>query len=234
LAAYPLWPALSLASNSERLSLLNKAAESEQLAQRFAASTSALGALAYEQSIAQTGQIPTRLDNPHDLFNALVWLRFPQTKTKLNQLHVNAPQQGTQRSRLRDGLTLFDETGILLLLDPKQLADFKAAHLAHDWQRVYQGYAWHSAVKPIVFGHGGLHTILNGAHENFTLKALVLPQSDQVDQDLALWFSGHVNEQLPKAFLPLPFAGVPTWWPANETASFYQRTDIFRPSRKAL
>ena len=39
----------------------------------------------YEVRIFETGEVQTRPDNWHDLFNALVWLAFPRTKAVLNR-----------------------------------------------------------------------------------------------------------------------------------------------------
>ncbi|MBU0830007.1 MAG: DUF3025 domain-containing protein, partial [Gammaproteobacteria bacterium] len=44
---------------------------------------------AYEQFIFDTRTVPTR-DNLHDFFNGLVWLQFPETKRRLNQLQAQA------------------------------------------------------------------------------------------------------------------------------------------------
>jgi hypothetical protein len=58
--------------------------------QRFVAQTPQLLAdgLHYEQRIAQHGAIATRLGNWHDLFNALIWLRYPAIKRALNAQQV--------------------------------------------------------------------------------------------------------------------------------------------------
>jgi len=34
-----------------------------------------------------------------------------------------------------------------------------------------------------------------------------------------------------KPFLPTPVLGVPGWWDANQSALFYDDTQIFRPAR---
>jgi hypothetical protein len=71
---------------------------------------------AYEQRIFTNGQISTRANNWHDLFNALVWMRFPQIKTALNTLHFHGWSESSDgnRGRLRDALTLFDECGVIV------------------------------------------------------------------------------------------------------------------------
>src|SRR5262249_26039402 len=42
---------------------------------------------AYEIRVFETGEVQTRPDNWHDLFNALVWIAFPRTKAALNRHH---------------------------------------------------------------------------------------------------------------------------------------------------
>jgi len=42
----------------------------------------------YERRVHASGAVATRADNWHDLFNALVWRAFPQSKNALNGLHV--------------------------------------------------------------------------------------------------------------------------------------------------
>jgi len=42
----------------------------------------------YELRIAETGEIETRTQNWHDLFNALVWIAFPGTKAAINAQHA--------------------------------------------------------------------------------------------------------------------------------------------------
>ena len=71
---------------------------------------------AYEAHIFQTGTVPTR-DNLHDFFNGLVWLAFPETKRRLNELQAaEIARNGVTSTRgpVRDALTLFDENGAVL------------------------------------------------------------------------------------------------------------------------
>ena len=43
----------------------------------------------YETIISEDGVVPTREQSWHDLFNALIWLQFPKTKSLLNELHIS-------------------------------------------------------------------------------------------------------------------------------------------------
>src|SRR5690606_37981638 len=57
----------------------------------------------YEEFIYATAQVPTRSENWHDFFGALIWCLFPNTKKLLNRLHIaEIHQHGQkQRSKLR-------------------------------------------------------------------------------------------------------------------------------------
>lgn len=88
--------------------------------------------MAYEQFIFSSGVVPSR-DNPHDFFNALIWLAFGQTKALINRLQakqIAALGVRATRGGLRDFLTLFDENALLLLADEHAIKALRQ----HDWQ----------------------------------------------------------------------------------------------------
>ena len=87
--------------------------------------------IAYEAFIYSHKRIPTR-DNLHDFLNGLCWLRFPQTKSRLNFLQaqeITSQGVGATRGPLRDALTLFDEN-VLLLQSSDEL--WQACHNSSD------------------------------------------------------------------------------------------------------
>ncbi|MDO8597266.1 MAG: DUF3025 domain-containing protein [Sulfuricaulis sp.] len=55
----------------------------------------------YEVRIYREGEVPTRPDNFHDLFNALAWLAFPRTKALLNRKHYE--DMMARHSKVRQG-----------------------------------------------------------------------------------------------------------------------------------
>ena len=57
------------------------------VAVKFVPQTDLPPGMGYEHYLFQSNQCPTR-DNLHDFFNGLCWLRFPQTKQKINRLHA--------------------------------------------------------------------------------------------------------------------------------------------------
>jgi len=188
---------------------------------------------AYEQFIDDTGTVPTR-DNLHDFFNGLVWLHFPHTKHRLNQLQAQAiAADGVQavRGPLRDALTVFDENGAVLQA-PDALWE---ALRARDWQRLFIHLRplWREA-RLTLFGHALLEKLVAPRKP---MVAHVHPAPPAIDSvaDLDEWLAQAVQPGVwaAKPFAPLPVLGVPGWWPANEAPGFYADTQVFRPLREA-
>ena len=178
---------------------------------------------AYESHIALTAEVPTR-DNRHDLFNGLVWLRFPALKRRLNELQaaeIAAHGVGSARGPLRDALTLFDENGALLSA-PAGLA---GALRQRDWQRMFltEREAWREA-ELTLFGHALLDK-LTAPRKPITAHVLIVDR----DADALAPFSA--DRLAAKPFAVLPVLGVPGWWSANEAPAFYADPAVFRPAR---
>ena len=111
--------------------------------------------LHYETRIA-LGSIATRAQNWHDLFNALVWARYPALKRALNlqQCRHIEVQGGHQRNRAQAALTQFDEAGVVVRVTDASLLQ---AWDAHDWETLFvaQADAWRNGRIAVaaVFGH---------------------------------------------------------------------------------
>lgn len=202
---------------------------------RFSHSEESLGALAYEQRVAQ-GAVPTR-DVSHDWYNGLVWLAFPHAKRWINAQHLNdagsressALKPGNGRSRFRDALTLFDESGALLLTNSEEKA---FALLAHNWDRVFEprNVGWHAQSRLLIFGHGLLDA-MGSAHPGLCAKALpvVVPDlnfSAMQLQEIVLGVLGQIRE--PSDFSPLPVMGIPVWFDQSGEPGFYDNPQVFR------
>jgi Protein of unknown function (DUF3025) len=191
---------------------------------RFVPSTSLPAGEAYEAFIHRTQSVPTR-DNLHDLFNGLVWWRFPQTKKRLNELQAaEIAAQGIQqvRGRLRDALTLFDENAALLQA-PAVLAE---ALQRRDWGAVFITHRllWAEA-KLTLFGHALMEKLVR-PRKGITAHVWLLPPGDDLDGLLLESLKPEVLAQKP--FHPLPVLGVPLWWPGNDDLDFYQDQTVFR------
>lgn len=200
----------------------------------------------YEEFIFANKQIPTRAENWHDLFGALIWILFPKTKALLNKMHMaEIAQHGQkQRSPLRNKLTLLDECGILVALEP---AAFAHASLLreHQWQSSFwlQRAAWGQYIRPVVFGHA-IYEMATQPFIGLTAKSWFMevpagfskwPLTDVytfLDEKLAEQIANTAalldNQQL----TPLPVLGIPGWYDENEQQLFYTNIDYFRPRRK--
>ena len=199
----------------------------------------------YEEYIYCTKQVPTRKHNWHDFFGALIWCLFPKTKALLNQLHMaEIAQHGLkQRSKLRNKLTLFDECGVVVCLQPDTLAHANLLR-SHQWQQsfVSKRQDWWQGIRPIIFGHA-IYEMATAPFIGLTAKALFI----EVPQGFSQWsltaaysfIDNKLHEQIANQALlldnqqltPLPLLGVPGWYNENELTSFYQNTDYFRPQR---
>ena len=184
---------------------------------------------AYEAHIFRTRTVPSR-DNLHDFFNGLVWLAFPETKRRLNELQATEIARagvGATRGPLRDALTLFDENGAVLDAPPA----LWEALIARDWQALFvtQRSLWHD-VRLLLFGHALLEKLVTPrkpitAHVLLTYRANGAAALD--DAAMAKNFGAKALEAKP--FVPIPVLGVPGWCVENTSASFYADPQVFRP-----
>jgi hypothetical protein len=188
--------------------------------------------IAYEAFIFATKRIPTR-DNPHDFFNGLCWLRFPQAKSRLNFLQAQEiTSQGVSASRgpLRDALTLFDEN-VLLLQASDELWH---ALQARDWKKLFGKLRdeWQSA-HIVIFGHALLEKLVT-PYKSITAHVFRVASDVDAkdDQALDVWLAANLQPDYlaTKPYVPLPVLGIPGWWPDNETISFYEDKKVFRVS----
>jgi len=198
--------------------------------------------IVYEERIATRGEVVTRPGNWHDFFNALVWLRFPQSKRCLARLHVEgmgAQAPGGQRGPLRDAATQFDESGVIVAASDADLIGLLA-------QRRWKELFWNrrseviADMRFLVFGHG-LYDALRAPFYRICGRAaaVVVPRSvleadvgrlcASVDAIVAQRFAERVWYPRPKSLLALPLLGIPGVCAGSERAEYYDDTLQFRP-----
>jgi Protein of unknown function (DUF3025) len=242
---WPLLPWLTRLA-SDRFPTLDEL--NAQLA--FTAATSTSGApircvaptaAAYEPTILAAGEVATRAAHWHDLFNALCWMAFPATKSALNALHVAAMKQSsnsTARGPLRDALTLFDESGVIVASRDatltRALIQFQWKHLF--WER--RGDLGRSmCFCPI--GHALFEKAVQPYH-GMTGHALVVEVAptffDLMPEQQVARLDGLVAERVGALttttnLAPLPLLGVPGWVVANGEPSYYDDATQFRSGR---
>lgn len=201
----------------------------------------------YERGIHERARMPYRSRDWHDFFNALAWLGYPQTKAALNAAHCTAldgeaahsagRKPGT-RSRVRDALTLFDESGAIVVSDDAALLEDLRAFR---WKRLFseRRERVRASMRVFVLGHALLEKALR-PYVGMTAHALLISvdrefvaaqPARQLEHADALAAARITTLDVPQALSPLPLLGVPGWWPENESASFYDDEAYFRPRR---
>jgi hypothetical protein len=201
----------------------------------------------YEPRCYLTGEVQTRPDNWHDLFNALVWLSFPRAKAAINARHYRAltdeaVSTTSQRGRVRDMATLLDESGVIVACADTELAELLRTFQWKElfWQRREQVRA---AMGFYVFGHGlyekalhpyvgmtGQGLVLNVPEDFFSWTLAV--QQSCLDQRVAEYLDNPGHCLSPRELHPVPLLGVPGWSTGNEQAEYYDNTAYFRAGRR--
>ena len=186
----------------------------------------------YESYIYRTHSCPTR-ENLHDFFNALCWMRFPQTKSALNRMQaeqIEAEGIGPVRGAVRNAPTLFDENAALVHA-PDALWE---ALRARDWNALFVDLRplWKEA-SLLLFGHALLEKLVAPRK---AITAHVWRSMVPTDRDAALdtWLAHDLAplKLASKPFAALPVLGVPGWWPDNEGPGFLADAAVFRPLRE--
>src|SRR5205823_5024416 len=187
----------------------------------------------YEVRIFETGEVETRPENWHDLFNALAWIAFPRAKAAINAQHVailaeRGDAEAKHRGPERDSLTLFDEGGIAVVSsDPalfELIVDF-------EWKTLF----WHRRdelsrhMRFVAFGHALFEQSL-APYLGMVAKTIFLPMASlpddasltaSVDDALAHHFAARERFASPRFMAPMPILGIPEWHPRTRDESFY-------------
>ena len=177
----------------------------------------------YEVHLFESGEVHTRPESHHDLFNALCWLAFPRTKARINALHAaEIPREGGRRGRLRDLLTIFDEGGALVAC-----ADARLNSMIREfrWRELYweQRDRVRSAMRFVVLGHAVLEQALE-PRPGITCKALFIDPARDADDQAAQWLGQLPAGASPRLLAPLPVFGYPGWLPEGEQGAISTTT----------
>ena len=194
----------------------------------------------YELHIAETGEVETRPENWHDLFNALAWLTYPRAKATINAQHAaileeRGDSEAKRRGPERDSLTLFDEGGVAVIATDPAFFDLIREF---EWKRLF----WERRaelsryVRFLGFGHAlfeqGLAPYLGMIAKTVFLEVDALPVDSAltaiVDRALATHFKDRARFARPKAMAPMPVLGIPGWHPGTADEAFYDDRSHFR------
>src|SRR5260221_9573292 len=199
----------------------------------------------YEVRTAETGEVETRPENWHDLFNALAWIAFPRAKAAINAQHAailaeRGESEAKHRGPERDSLTLFDEASVAVVSSDPALF---ALIVDFEWKSLF----WHRReelarhMRFVAFGHAlfeqSLAPYLGMVAQTIFLPMALLPDDaalgGAVDGALALHFAARERFASPRRMAPMPILGIPGWHPQTERESFYDDRAHFRGKTRA-
>ncbi len=203
----------------------------------------------YEPRCYLNGEVQTRENNWHDLFNALVWLTFPKTKAAINARHYHAlthPTGGanSQRGAVRDTTTLLDESGVIVAC-----ADIELVALLRNFQWKKLFWLEREQVKTrmgfYIVGHGLYEKALQPYIGMTGQGVVLLVEPDFFDWPMPerlVYLDGQLGRNLAQSVYcththdlsPVPLLGMPGWSPDNEAPSFYENSHYFRSGRQKL
>jgi hypothetical protein len=200
----------------------------------------------YEARLYLEGELQVRRGDWHDCFNVLAWLAYPRAKAALNARHHDALQAqhaaGTpNRGPEQDALTLFDESGIVMVS-----ADGDLLQMVRDfrWKELF----WknrgrlEARARCFLFGHALYEKMLR-PFRGITGRGVLLDadpallamspgeQLDVIDAQVAACLSDPARFVSTRELAVLPLLGVPGWHAGNEAEAFYDDADYFRPGR---
>lgn len=131
----------------------------------------------YDGSIHLRGQVPCLHHSYHDLFNALAFSAYVRSKRALHARQFNAlkawagdaPKLPGRRTREQDALTIFDEGGVVVLLEPGMMRTWRTS----DQPLSLSAHQPKSGALPLLFGHALVEHLFDG-HTQIRASALVI------------------------------------------------------------
>lgn len=202
----------------------------------------------YEPRCYLSGEVQTRENNWHDLFNALVWLTFPKAKAAINTRHYQAlldrdAHLESQRGNVRDMATLFDESGVVVVTSKAALSGFLCDF---KWKELFWSHRQQISqhMDFYVFGHG-LYEKLLEPYVGLTAQGLVLHVEEDffnwdlpkklvfLDDQIATYLNNLAHCRSTRELTPVPLLGIPGWWDENKAEIFYDNASYFRIGRRA-
>ena len=201
----------------------------------------------YEARGFLCGEVLTKEGRWHDFLHALIWASFPKSKAALSWRafwafddHNLFPWHTarSQRSRVQDALTLFDEGGVCVIYDDPFLWELLQ-------QRRWKELWWHQRSQHnrricyVTFGHALLEEAVK---EHRTAHAsgvgLLAPSAffgasfhekmQWIDLELSKLFLNNKCFFSPAALTPVPVWGIPGWAAESEDSRYYENQSYFR------
>jgi hypothetical protein len=202
----------------------------------------------YQLRLFLKGELLTRNQNWHDVFNFFTHCIWPKSKAVLNARHFFVIDEtlpfpwtarpGQNRGPEQDLLTHVDEGGVLVVTsDAQVLHNLKN----REWKEVFcRGRAaLKESTRFWIFGHALFEDVLKGhpRPHGSGVGILVPPhfweqdwdtQRQKVDLEFALLLQQRSSFKKLKDVFPVPLLGYPGFVPENEFEEFYEDKIYFR------
>ncbi len=198
----------------------------------------------YERRLHQTGELEFRERNWHDWFNLMVWFLYPRAKAALNARHCAAwsDDRSGGRGAVRDALTLFDESGLVVLSDDPGLL---ALIRNFEWKTLFCARRGDclKRLRVLPFGHALCEKAL-APYRGITGHALLFEVGTRtleleepvllatIDSELARRIADPLALASTRDLSPLPLLGIPGWCADNDDPAYYDDTRQFRRGRR--
>lgn len=162
----------------------------------------------------------------------------------MNACHFHAWSEQTQagRGKQRDALTLFDECGVIVF---SKHGEILKALAERRWTDAFLHKDFSTDVVISISGHAMLEKYLS-PYKSMTAKSLLIQVDEGFDQLTQVEKLANLDIRIarrlvdgelltkPACLAPLPLAGIPGWWPADEqdNKNFYTDLQVFRPAKE--
>ena len=239
----PSWPSLATLDHClVRANIRNARGAALRVIEADGGNGTAAG---YESNIFEHGHVAVRFGSWHDVFNVLVWRTFPAAKAALNARHCAAlirdPGEARRRGPVRDALTLFDESGVIIASSDASLLE---AIEAHRWKELFwtRRATLLRSLRVCVFGHALYEKLLSPflgltgyavmlEVEQSIIDAPFSAQIEALDALSRMAIEDPSRLSSPRDLQPFPLLGMPDWYRETDQEAFYNDPGYFRPGR---
>jgi hypothetical protein len=202
----------------------------------------------YQIRLYLAGELFTRAQCYHDLFNLFVHVQFPLSKARLNARHFFCLDEkgpfpwktkpGQNRCAEQDLLTHVDEGGVIVVTESLELLNLLKARKWHELFYEKRSEVL-SKMKFFVFGHALYEDVLKGHVTPHGLGVPLLAPAGIFKMELKeqlLWADENFAKVIEKRnsfnavsqCFPVPLLGYPGWSADNDKESYYRNEVYFR------
>ncbi len=134
------------------------------------------------------------------------------------------------RNPVRDALTHFDETGVIVISSSPELSEdlrhFRWRELFWEKRKLVE-----RKMRFLIFGHGLMEKALH-PYVGMTGKGIVLEAEISAPEEIDAILASRIGDlAAPSDLTPVPVLGYPGWDENNADPAYYENLDYFRKGR---